>query len=76
MDIIELKEQLVKGTVEFSYKKKDGSVRKAKGTLKSELIPEDSLPKNSKYEAPENVQRYYDVDANGWRSFLIENLVS
>ena len=75
MNIEELKEKLHAGVVEFSYKKKDGSIRTAKGTLNSDFIPEEHVPKNAGYEAPAGVQRYYDLNSEGWRSFLVDNLV-
>ena len=75
MTIEELKEKLHTGVVEFSYKKKDGSIRTAKGTLNAKHIPEEHVPKNTGYEAPVGVQRYYDLNSEGWRSFLVENLV-
>ena len=48
--------------VTFAYEKADGSLRKAKGTLKdvSNLIK----------------VRYFDVEANGFRSFKVENLIT
>lgn len=38
-----LSEKLKDGIVEFEYKKKDGSIRKAKGTLKKEFLPEEEI---------------------------------
>lgn len=75
MKIEELKKKLHEGVVEFSYRKKDGSIRTAKGTLNDGYIPEEHLPKGDSYVSPDNVQRYYDLNSEGWRSFLIENLV-
>jgi hypothetical protein len=76
MTIEQLKEQLHKGPVKFSYRKKDGSVRTALGTLNGGFIPEEHVPKDAGYAAPDNVQRYYDLNSQGWRSFLIENLLN
>lgn len=56
--------------VSFAYEKKDGSLRKAKGTLKDAgeyVIGKDSSIKTMKY---------FDVEANGFRSFRIENLIT
>ena len=75
MKIEELKKKLHDGVVEFSYRKKDGSIRTARGTLNGGYIPEEHLPKGDGYVSPDNVQRYYDLNSEGWRSFLIENLV-
>jgi len=39
-NVNELMNRLHNGIVEFEYKKKDGSIRKAKGTLYPEFLPE------------------------------------
>ena len=71
----ELKQELRKREVKFSYWKKDGSVREARGTLNSEIYGKDNEPTGSGRPIPENQVRYYDLDAQGWRSFLSENLI-
>ena len=60
------------GIVRFAYEKADGTLRKACGTLhdvaatvKGTGRPNDAL-----------TIRYYDVEADGWRSFKVENLVT
>ncbi len=70
-----LKKRLHEGEVSFTYRKKDGSTRTAKGTLNIKIIPEAHQPKGG-YEAPDNVCRYFDLNSEGWRSFIKENLVS
>lgn len=60
-DIVKL---LKRGIVDFSYKKKDGSIRKATGTLKDFKI---------KVKKSGNIV-YYDTDKKGFRSFKLENL--
>jgi len=50
----------------FEYAKKDGSIRKAYGTLQYAFIPEDKYPKNSLYES--NNVRFFDLEKNEWRS--------
>ena len=72
----ELKQELHKREVKFSYWKKDGSVREAHGTLNSEVYGKDNEPTGSGHPVPENQVRYYDLNAQGWRSFLSENLIS
>ena len=71
----ELKQELHKREVKFSYWKKDGSVREARGTLNSEVYGKDNEPTGSGHSVPENQVRYYDLDTQGWRSFLSENLI-
>lgn len=73
--INELKKRLKDGEVSFTYRKKDGSLRTARGTTKMDSIPEEHQPKGN-YTSPDNVCRYYDINSEGWRSFLNENLVS
>ena len=71
----ELKQELHKREVKFSYWKKDGSIREAKGTLNSEIYGKDNEPTGTGRPVPENQVRYYDLDAQGWRSLLSENLI-
>ena len=60
-----------KETVSFAYEKADGSLRKAKGTLQDV----SNLIKGTGIENYKTV-RYFDVDANGFRSFKVENLIT
>ena len=55
----------------FAYEKADGSLRKAKGTLKDV----SNLIKGTGSENYKTV-RYFDVEANGFRSFKVENLIT
>ena len=76
--IKELKERLKNGIVEFTYTKKDGSTRTARGTTQRDIITEDggNLPTGKYTELSDTVTRYYDLNSNGWRSFTNDNLVS
>lgn len=76
MDIKEFKESLRNGVVEFSYEKKDGTIREAKGTLNSEVYGEENKPKGAGSEVPDNIVKYYDLDKEGWRSFNFDKLIS
>ena len=60
-DLSRLKKLLKAGVVEFSYKKKDGSVRKAKGTLKDELLPETDKDDERKKNLSKDCFYYYDL---------------
>ena len=76
MELInELKDRLKNGEVSFTYRKKDGSTRTARGTTKLDIVPEQHQPKGG-FSAPDNVCRYFDLNSEGWRSLIIENLVS
>lgn len=59
------------GVVSFAYEKTDGSLRHAKGTLRDVV----ALVKGMGKETPSTV-RYYDLEAVGFRSFRIENLIT
>lgn len=69
--IYRLYKRMKSGTVSFAYEKADGSLRKAKGTLQDV----SSLIKGTGSENYKTV-RYFDVDANGFRSFKVENLIT
>ena len=59
------------GVVRFAYEKADGTIRAAKGTLQ-DVFP---LVKGTGTASPKTV-RYYDIEAAGWRSFRVENLIA
>ena len=76
--------KLSTGVWRFSYYKKDGSIREARGTLCMDLIPEDKRPKSLSSAPdvrPENYDTfpYYDLyadgDCAGWRSFRLDNFI-
>lgn len=60
-----MKKLLSKHVVYFSFRKKDGSLRKAIGTLISSYLPalRGGAPK------PEHQMVYYDLEKEHWRSF-------
>lgn len=67
-----LTQRMRAGVVRFAYEKADGTLRRAAGTLhevaatiKGTGLPNDAL-----------TIRYYDVEADGWRSFKVENFVT
>lgn len=72
---------LINGEVEFSFTKKDGTVRNTIGTTSFELIPEEHQPKTklTSEEIQESttkpVIRYYDLDKCGWRSCSRESII-
>ena len=72
-----LKSKLHESAVVFKYKKVNGDIREAYGTLNIKIMGEENQPHgNDKYQAPEDVIRYYDLNSKGWRSFRVENLIS
>lgn len=63
------------GEVEFSYQKKDGTIRNAKGTLNMTEIPAEHIPTGDYTSNPLQF-RYFDTEKQAWRSFKVENLIS
>lgn len=73
ISIKEFKELLKKGIVTFQYYKKDGSIRTAKGTLKSSLISYKSA--GSSRIPPFGYVIYWDVEKDGFRKFIEDNFI-
>ena len=71
-----LKQKVHDGEVNFTYQKKDGSERTARGTLNVQVMGEENSPKGMDYNKNDDVTRYYDLNSNGWRSFTNVNLIS
>lgn len=68
---IKLRAMLTRRIVEFYFKKTDGTLRQAFGTLKSDMIPET---KGTRKPA-DNVQVYFDTEKSEWRCFKRCNLI-
>ena len=75
VNINDFKNALRKGVVNFKYKKKNGEIRDAKGTLNVEIMGEENTPKGTGYDIIDTNIRYYDLNSEGWRSFIAENLI-
>ena len=80
----EFKKKLREGKVEFKYKKKDGTERKAVGTMDPKLmdLPDkktqsdvDGAEKKKVRKLPEDSVFYYDLEAKGFRSFKMDNFI-
>lgn len=65
--------RLRKGVVTFSFECKDGSLRKAKGTL---VIPNNGRLVRRKYTERHKTFRYFDVERQAFRSFRTGSLVT
>ena len=76
VNISKFKKALHDGKVKFSYTKKDGSVRDAVGTLNIDIMGKENTPKGTGYEIMDSNIRYYDLNSEGWRSFIVDNLIS
>ena len=80
-----LVELMGQGVVTFQYRKLDGTLRQARGTLCRDCSPEyDEALRRMAERNPENETRtqenpldtvtYWDMDKRGWRTFLIRKL--
>ena len=68
-----LRRALVKNeSVSFSFKKVDGTIRNAIGTLLETITPAIVGERKSN---PTKVQIYFDLEKQQWRSFKIESLI-
>lgn len=70
---------LKEGLVTVTFNKKDGEQRIMECTLSSEIIPTKPVVEGKetkvKKENP-NVVSVYDVNAEGWRSFILKNVTN
>lgn len=70
----ELRKMMMEGPVTFQYKKNDGTIRQAVGTLNSSLITKKPAggichPKNAGYSP------YFDVEKDGFRVYAESRLI-
>lgn len=73
--ILKLKKQMLEGIVQFFYTKVDGSTRMAWGTLKADLLPQQSI--ESKQRKQNNtVFSYWDTDKQAFRCFKMVNFLN
>lgn len=79
-NVITLESKMLEQAVKFSYKKKDGTVRQAVGTLRRDLmkLKDGSLWEPKGDPKPENTEKidYFDIEAQWWRQFAVTNLVA
>lgn len=75
VNINEFKKALHDGKVEFKYTKKNGEERTALGTLNIDVMGSENAPKGTGYEISDSNIRYYDLNSEGWRSFIVDNLI-
>lgn len=67
----ELREMLKQGPVKFQYKKKDGSIREAVGTVNPGIIEEAGATPNGGVCHPKSAgySVYYDIKEEGFRCY-------
>jgi len=68
---------LAKSVVTVTFKKVNGDLRIMDCTTNMQFVPPSSWPANGKSEVSNSDKtiRVYDVKAEGWRSFLVENVI-
>ena len=80
-EIATLITELKKGVCIFQFRKKDGQIRRAAGTLSQEVIDryrEESdtyVPKRYKKKARPTSTAYFDLEKGEFRCFLWENFI-
>lgn len=67
----ELRTKLNEGTVQFAFKKLDGTLRTAVGTTSLESIPLENHPSTGVASSSASI-RYFDMSKNAWRSVSAE----
>lgn len=79
-EVMLLESKMLENAVRFQFKKKDGSLREAVGTLKREkMVREDgSVWEPVGVERPDvpTLVKFWDLTVQGWRSFNVFNLVA
>lgn len=72
--VFKLKVQMMKGIVRFYFRKVDGSIREAYGTLRTDLMPEIKGEDNRRKN--DTVQTYFDTERQEFRCFKLANIVT
>lgn len=71
---IKIHTKMLSGKAEFSFRKLDGTIRKAVGTLHDlDYTPSSNATKRAK--PGEDVMCYFDVEKNCFRSFRVASLI-
>lgn len=68
--IYRVKAAMYKGITKFYFKKVDGTIREAYGTLATNMIPPTGNHGHAKSVIP-----YYDTEKQDWRCFKVANLI-
>ena len=70
----DLRYKLKNGTVRFAFRKKDGSLRLAYGTLDLSKIPNSQHPQSGNESSP-LILPFYDLEKFAWRSISVGQLI-
>jgi len=78
-EIMLLQSKMTEQAVKFQFKKKDGSIRDAIGTLKRALMKQEDgtlwEPKGEGKPEPASVVRFFDVEKGAWRCFTVTDFI-
>lgn len=72
---VKIVKELGKRVVEFYFKKNDGSIRKAFGTMMPSVI-HDKVKGTGERRSYDHLQTYWDMEKNDWRCFKKYELIS
>lgn len=67
-----VRKAMLAGIVRFTFRKIDGTIREAYGTLRSNLMPQT----NGSRKANDTVQTYFDTERQEFRCFKKANLLT
>ena len=71
--VLLLQQALRKGSVRFSFQKRNGEVRRAIGTLKPDMFIQP--PRSTEVSTQLILVRYYDMEKNAIRSFRADQIL-
>lgn len=73
---MKLKATMMVGATKFAYRKLDGTIREAVGTLFNlNYTPKTQANGKTRKPRPEDIICYFDIESNGFRSFNAANLI-
>lgn len=76
MDRNEMINNLQEGVCEVIFTKKNGETRTMLATLEADALPESTSETTRTTTVNEDVVKCYDVEADGWRSFRVDSVIS
>jgi stalled ribosome rescue protein Dom34 len=62
------------GIFVVEFRKKNGELRRLRGTISPDHIPAEHHPKGTNKTQNEDVQTVFDLDKQAWRSFRIDSV--
>lgn len=78
-EIILLQSKMLEQAVKFQFRKKDGTIRDAVGTLKRELMKQEDgtlwEPKGEAKPEPSTIIRFFDTVKGLWRCFTVTEFI-